>query len=201
MDEIIEILKDKPELLTKFNDIVKTSGENVKQITFLESEAKKAFEARDKAKRELLESGGNDALKAEVENLKKLLDGSKEEIEAVKAESEATLNKMRMRDMVKAAGIEAQNDDALNAVVELALDGVKYEDGFVWQNEDGTTRYNEENKPYSVVDRINELREGDKSYLFKPQQGGGAGSGNTPDVKADDKPAGINEILNAGLSY
>ena len=202
MDEILELLKDKPELLTKFNDIVKTSEENVKQISFLESEAKKAFEARDKAKRELLESGGDEALKAEIDNLKGLLEGSKEEIDAVKAESAATLNKMRMRDVIKQSGIDAQNDDALNAIVDLALDGVDYDDGFVWKNEDGTTRYNEAKKPYSVIDRVNELRGGDKSYLFKPQQGGGGGgAGNTPDVKAEDKPKGISAILDAGLKY
>ena len=146
-----------------------------------------------------LETGLTDEeAKAEIANLKSLLDGAEGEKSQLQADHTTAMNSMRMRDLLRESGVKAQNSDAMEALTNIMLDGVAYEDGFKWVNEDGTTKYNESNKQYGVIDRVNELKEGSKSYLFAPSKGGGGGE--TPPSATDEKPS-INDVLNAGLTY
>jgi len=176
-----------------------TNATLVERVTQLESintdlaEQKKLFKAK------LQDGLSDDEAKAEIANLKSLLEGAQGEQESLRSEHNNQINSMRMRDVLREAGVNAQNGDAMDALSSLVLDGASYEDGFVWKNEDGSTVYNEANKPYGVIDRVNELKDSNKSYLFKATTGGGGGGDTqTPPV---DKKTSINDIINAGLTY
>ena len=195
---LAEFIKDQPELIKELEELNSTNKEGAERVNFLEREAKDAYKARDEAKAKLLDNGSDEAQKAEIANLKEVIANSEAELNGVRSESEATLNAMRMSNAISAAGVDAQNSDALEAITSLVLDGATYDDGFTWQNDDGTTRHNEANKPYGIIDKINEIKDGSKSYLFKTN-GGGGGSGEPP--KTEEKPGGISAIIDAGLTY
>ncbi len=176
-----------------------TNTQLVERVTQLESinvdlvEQKKLFKAK-------LEDGlSDDEAKAEITNLKSLLEGAQGEQDSLRSEHTNQLNGMRMRDVLRDAGVKAQNSDAMEALSSLVLDGASYEDGFVWKSEDGATRYNSDNKPYGVIDRVNELRDGNKSYLFEAKTGGGGG--NPPPATPTNDKTDINSIINAGLTF
>ena len=146
-----------------------------------------------------LEEGLSDAeAKAEIDNLRALLDGTEAEKAELQSTHSAQINAMRMKDALRGLGVNAQNNDAFDNISNLVLDGATFDDGFKWVGEDGATKYNTENKPYSIQDRINELKESEKSYLFAPAKGGGGG--NPAPSTADEKPS-INSIIDAGLKY
>ena len=176
-----------------------TNAELVNRVNQLESINTDLVDQKKELKQKLQDGVTDDEAKAEIDNLKTLLSQVEEERNTLTSDYDKQINTMRMRDVLKEAGVEAQNSDAMEALSNLVLDGASYEDGFVWKNDDGSTRYNDEKKPYSVVDKVNELKEGSKSYLFAPTKGGGGGTTPPPD-NTDSKPD-INSILNAGLTY
>lgn len=153
-----------------------TNEELVTRVNQLEVINKDLTVQRKELNDKLQDGLTDDEAKAEITNLKALLSGVEDEKTQQTAEFDTKINSMRMRDVLREAGVEAQNSDAMESLSALMLDGVSYDDGFKWANEDGTTRYNEAKKPYGVIDRVNELKEGDKGYLFKPVTGGGGGA-------------------------
>ena len=159
-DEEIQALKD-------------TNTQLVSRVTQLESINTDLVDQKKDLKEKLQTGLTDDEAKAEIQSLKSLLEGVESEKATAQSEFNSTLNSMRMKDVLREAGVNAQNSDALEALSSLVLDGASYEDGFNYKNEDGSTVYNSENKPYGVIDKVNELREGDKSYLFAPSKGGG----------------------------
>ena len=176
-----------------------TNDSLVARVNQLESINTDLVDQKKQLKQKLEDGSTDEELKAELNNYKQQL----EQVEADKAEITANyrgeLNTLNMVNALKEAGIEAQNNDALSAIANLALDGAEYKDGsFMYANDDGTTKFNEANKSYGIIDRVNELKGGDKSYLFAPIQGGGGVNKTsvTPDKKTD-----INAIINAGLKY
>ena len=184
-DEEIQALKD-------------TNTQLVSRVTQLESINTDLVDQKKDLKEKLQTGLTDDEAKAEIQSLKSLLEGVESEKATAQSEFNSTLNSMRMKDVLREAGVNAQNSDALEALSSLVLDGASYEDGFNYKNDDGSTVYNSENKPYGVIDKVNELREGDKSYLFAPTAGGG-GTSKAP--APTETKTGINEILNASLTY
>jgi len=174
-----------------------TNNDLVERVNQLESINVDLVAQKKEFKQKLEEGLTDEDAKTEINSLKNLLAGVEDERNGLIAEHSKQVNGMRMKDLLRESGIKAQNSDALEALSGLVLDGSTYEDGFTWKNEDGSTRYNEDKKPYGVIDRVNELREGDKSYLFQPITGGGAAETIST---APSKPS-INDIINAGLKY
>ena len=149
-------------------------------------------------KQKLQDGLTDDDAKAEIANLKGLLEATEGEKSQLQTEHIGAMNSMRMRDVLREAGVKAQNADALDVIASQMLDGVTYEDGFKWVNDDGSTRYNEANKPYGVIDRVNELKGGDKSYLFAEAKGGGGGAVDAP---AEPQTKDIAEYVRDNYSY
>ena len=174
-----------------------TNSQLVERVQQLESINTDLKTQKIELKQKLQDGLTDDEAKAEIANLKTLLDNSQGEREQLETTHKGEVNAMRMRGVLRDANVNAQNSDAMEALSALVLDGASYEDGFVWKNEDGSTRYNGSDKPYGVIDRVNELKEGDKSYLFAPVKGGGGG--NPP--PAEETKTDINSVLNAGLTY
>ncbi len=175
-----------------------TNEELVARVNQLESINTDLVGQKKDLKQQLQDGMTDTEAKAEIDNLKALLEGAEGERSELETQHTGQINGMRMKDLLREAGIKAQNDDAMGALSSLMLEGVSYDEGFKWLNEDGTTRYNEAKKPYGIIDRVNELKDGDKSYLFAPVTGGGSGD-KTP-VAPDTKP-NINDVINAGLTY
>ena len=186
------------EALAKIDTLSKTNEDLVSRVGTLEIANTDLIQERKDLKDKLKAGSNDEQLKAELDNYKSKLDEVTKANDTLKADYDKDLNSLRMTGMLKDMGIETHNTDALNSVAELALSEATYQDGaFVYLNEDGTTRFNEANNAYSVLDKVNELKEGDKSYLFKQPKGGGAGDKPaTPDAKPD-----INDIINRGLKY
>jgi len=175
-----------------------TNKELVAKVGFLEKDLSKAIIKRDEAKQALADNTGDDELRKELDNYKEQLS----QVEQDKAEIESSFtSKLAQRDMLSQLnelGVKAHNADALQAIADLTLSDAKYEDGsFAYLKEDGTTRFSDADKPFSIQDRVNELRESDKAYLFVPATGGGA----TDTITAPTPNNDINSILDAGLKY
>jgi chromosome segregation ATPase len=175
-----------------------TNKELVDKVGFLEKDLSKAIAKRDEAKQALADNTGDEELRKELDNYKEQLS----QVEQDKADIESTFtHKLAQRDMISQLnelGVKAHNMDALNAIAELTLSDAKYEDGsFKYLKDDGTTKFSDTDKEYSIQDKINELKEGDKSYLFKQATGGGASDTTTAPPPSND----INSILDANLKY
>jgi seryl-tRNA synthetase len=161
------------ELQAKVEELQATNAQLVESIGKLETANKDLVEQRQQLKEKLKEGANDEELKKELDSYKKQL----EKVEAEKSEIEQSytqkLSKMQIKQMLKEAGVKAHNDDAFESIAELALDGAKYDGGaFVYTDEEGKTLFNEANKPYSVLDKVNELRDSEKSYLFVQDTGG-----------------------------
>ena len=160
----------------------------VERVNQLESINIDLVDQKKELKQKLTDGATDEQLKLELDNYKQKLSEIEEEANSKQATYQAEISKLHMVQMLKSQGVTAHNDDAFNAIAELALDGAEFKDGaFVYPNEDGTTKFNEANEAYSVLDKVNELRSGDKSYFFKQDTGGGGGDTTPPPSKpADD---------------
>ena len=179
------------------SNYIETNNSNVERINSLER-VNKDLENQRATWRQTVRDVAPEEAKKEIDNLKTQLNGALEERNKIKTDYETELNELRISSVLNSLGVETHNSDSFKNIGKLALDGAIYKDGdFVYLNEDGTTRYNTEKKPYSVLVRINELKESDKGYLFVQPKGGGYKE-NTPPKPS--KP-NINDIINRGLTY
>ena len=175
-----------------------TNKELVGRVSQLESINISLVDQKKELKQKLEDGSTDEALKAELTNYKEQLS----QVEQDKADIESTFtSKLAQRDMLSQLnelGVKAHNSDALNAIADLTLSDAKYEDGsFAYLKEDGTTRFSDADKPFSIQDRVNELKESDKAYLFVQATGGGATDTTTAPTPNND----INSIVNASLKY
>lgn len=169
------------EFLTGFVD---TNTANVEKINSLERVNADLVAQRSEWRKNVRDMAPEHAQK-EIENLTNQLAEVSTQRDNQRAQYDTELNGLRINALLKEMGIEGQNADALSSIGQLALQGAEYKDGaFVYLNEDGTTRYND-TKPYTVLDKINDLKESEKSYLFKQATGGGfkPSNGNPPPNK------------------
>lgn len=160
------------EEIAQLQETNKTLTQRVNQLESINTD----LVGQKKELKKKLEDGFNDEdMKRELDNYKSQL----EQVEKDKVELQngytKQISSLHMKQMLKDMGVSVHNSDALEAVAELALSEATYKDGgFVFLNKDGTTRFNDANKDYSLNDKINDLKQSDKSYLFKQAIGGGA---------------------------
>ena len=191
-------MMNEEELKAKLAELEETNKSLVESVGKLEKANTDLVSQRTELKEKIKANSGD-------EELKKELDAYKLQLEEVEADKEALVgdftHKLASKDMVQqlsALGVKTHNADALNMVSDLILNDAKYEDGaFKFVTEDNTTRFNDSNKPFNLQDKVNELKESDKSYLFVPSNGGGATDTTTAPAPQTD----INSIINAGLTY
>jgi len=168
-------MMNEEELKAKLAELEETNKSLVESVGKLEKANTDLVSQRTELKEKIKANSGD-------EELKKELDAYKLQLEEVEADKEALVgdftHKLASKDMVQqlsALGVKTHNADALNMVSDLILNDAKYEDGaFKFVTEDNTTRFNDSNKPFNLQDKVNELKESDKSYLFVPSNGGGA---------------------------
>ena len=182
------------EQITELQSTNKSLTERVNQLESINTDL---VDQKKELKQKLADGATDEDMKAELANYKEQLDQVESDKQSLQDGYTKELNGLQMASQLKEMGVEVHNSDAMNAVVELALQDATYKDGgFQFLNDDGTTRFNESNKDYSLQDKINSLKESDKSYLFKQATGGGKEDIPTAPTKPD-----FNDILNAGLKY
>ena len=166
------------EEIQALQDTNKQLTERVNQLESINTD----LVAQKKDLKQKVEDGVTDEdMKAELANYKAQLDQVESDKQSLTDGYTKEMNSMKMASQLKEMGVEVHNTDAMNAVVELTLNEATYKDGgFVFLNEDGTTKFNNANKDFSIQDKINELKGGDKSYLFKASTGGGASEAPSP---------------------
>ena len=172
------------EMEARIKELETNNADLVLGIGKLELANKDLVADRTSLKEKLKDGSGDEALKLELDNYKAKLD----EVEADKAGMENGFKvQLSQRDMLTqlgSLGVKAHNSDALNAITDLVLGDAVYEDGgFKFVNEDGTTKFSQADKPYSIQDKVNELKDSDKGYLFVADTGAG-----TPNNESGSAP-------------
>ena len=160
----------------------------------------------DKLKELLKTAKGDDASKAEIENLTKLIAQKENEYNSNLNDYKAKFtDKLIEVEIAKlGAGNDVVNDRALQLVIESLKDGATIDNGnIVYRDANGTTIRNGSGQPLSISEKMAQFKaDVNNSFLFKSTSNGGGGTppngsgGNgSKTVKVDDdKQARINAI-------
>ena len=147
---------------------------------------------------------GDEAITAELENVKSLLANAENEKNGITSDYESKIQKMALDNEIAQSGVGASfaNDSMYKLGLNLIKDGATYENGsIVYKNSDGTTAYNGSN-PMGIKDKIESLKS-DANYagLFKPETNNGGG-GTPPNQTPSSTPAtqgmSSTEMMKAG---
>ena len=192
----------------KFNEAVQTRDKaksKLKDISGLFGVDSEEL-TTDKLKELLKTAKGDDASKAEIENLTKLIAQKENEYTSSLNDYKAKFtDKLIEVEIAKlGAGNDVANDKALQIVIESLKDGATIENGYiVYRDANGTTIRNGSGQPLSIAEKMAQFKSDiSNSFLFKKTTNGGGGilpSGNggnsSKSVKVDDdKQARINAI-------
>lgn len=160
----------------------------------------------DKLKELIKTAKADDASKAEIANLQKLLADKEAEYSDKLTQSESRFrDKLIEVEIAKlGAGNDVVNDRALQLVIESLKDGATIDNGnIVYRDANGTTIRNGSGQPLSIAEKMAQFKaDVNNSFLFKSTSNGGGGTppngsgGNgSKTVKVDDdKQARINAI-------
>lgn len=220
---------DNAEALALIDTIEGTSNENVQKINDLETTVEAVKQTRDQYKAgnalvkqvlgvdqvnedtikeaiKALKGGkGDDANKAEIDNLKKLLKETADERDNLKKDYEGKLQSMALDNALANAGLGANvaNEAMYGIVADLVKKGAVLDgDQIVYKNEDGSTIYGDDKQPLNIQTKMDQLKN-DPSYagLFKVDVV--AGSGTPPrqggaNITADTKEMSPSQKMAAG---
>lgn len=176
-----------------------TNKELTERVNQLESINTSLVDQKKELKQKLDDGITDEDMKKELDNYKEQLALVESDKKTMASEYSKELNGLHMNQQLKELGVNTHNGDAMAEVSKLVQEDATFKNGgFVFLNEDGTTKFNDANKDFSIQDKINELKGSDKSYLFKADTGGGA-KDDIPNA-APTKPS-FNDMLNAGLKY
>ena len=161
----------------------------------------------DKLKELIKTAKADDASKAEIANLQKLLADKEAEYSDKLTQSESRFrDKLIEVEIAKlGAGNDVVNDRALQLVIESLKDGATIDNGnIVYRDANGTTiRNSNTGQPLSIAEKMAQFKaDVNNSFLFKTTSNGGGGTppngnggNNSKTVKVDDdKQARINAI-------
>lgn len=160
----------------------------------------------DKLKELLKTAKGDDASKAEIDNLTKLIAQKENEYTSRLNDYKAKFtDKLIEVEIAKlGAGNDVVNERALQLVIESLKNGATIDDGnIVYRDANGATLRNGTGQPLSIAEKMAQFKaDQSNSFLFKATSNGGGGtppSGNggngSKTVKVDDdKQARINAI-------
>lgn len=209
LQELKALLGDNEEAIKHYEEAVGTQEELTKRLNFLETDAKKAFTARDELKNQLktvkeklgLEDITDEALEkvlkgrksddAEVNNLKSMLEKATKEREEIESGYKSKLSEFVLKSELTKTGLaqKAINGEMYGILESLALKGAKTDENgvIIFTNEDGSTKY-VNGKPMTLADRVAEL-ENSEAYapMFKPNGKGGTGAGRSGGANGSKK--------------
>lgn len=131
--------------------------------------------------KELMKSGkGDDASKAEIENLTKLLKAKDDEITEKLSEAETRFRDKVIETEIAKIGLTSNvvNEKALGLVIQALKDGATIEDGeIIYRGSDGAILRNGNGRPFTVSEKMAQFQSDPaNAFLFKATTGGGGGS-------------------------
>lgn len=215
------LVSDNPEALKLIDAAEQSATKNVQTINDLETTVAAVKQTRDQYKsgnalvksilgvdavneetikealKTLKGSGkGDEASKAEIENLQKLLKEAEDERTNLTQDYEGQLQSMALEQAIAGSGIagSAANEEMFEILTTLVKTGATFEDSkVVYKNEDGSTIYGEDKQPLDIAGKVGQLK-ANPSYagMFKVDVNPGTG---TP-----AKAGGVNNPGNAGMS-
>lgn len=134
----------------------------------------------DKLKELIKTAKGDDASKAEIDNLQKLLQQKEGEFTQKLSDYEAKFrDKLIEVNIAKlGAGNDVVNDRALQLVIDSLKDGATIDNGeIVYRDANGATVRNASGQPLTVAEKMAQFKaDANNSFLFKPTSTGGGGS-------------------------
>lgn len=221
LENVIAALGDNPELVAEVNKMSEVNTSNVSRIGQLEGDLNTAISKRQNIKElvrthlglsEISEdtlasfaSNADEGLKLDNQTLQDKLMELQGSYDGLGASHEAEISEMILKDTLRGLGISdrVQNDRAFSELTKLVLNGASREGAVFTFKEDGKTVFGNGGQPINVEDRINQLQEGEYSYLFKQTKGGGGGQGQAPaNTKTQTKlQSAISSTLASMKSY
>ena len=210
-DKLKELVGDNSEALAEIENAQKAVQESTSTINKLEktkndllSEVKRFKDGNSLVKSELgLDEVNADTIKealskfkkndnAEVQNLQKQLQSVTNDYDGKLKEATSKLNGFVMESALSQTGLaqKAANAKAYEALKNDVLSGATLDGGnIVFKNEDGTTRYGNNGKPYGLSDRVAEIEASeDYAPFLKATNKGGSGTppNQTPNAAQQD---------------
>ncbi len=215
LEQIIEALDGKAELIDEVNSIYGNNNANVERIGTLENELSDAVGRRKTLHAlvskvtgltELSESNlsnfaanADDSLKLDNETLQGKLAELTNSYDGLESKHETEISQMILKDTLRGLGIgnRIQNDVAFSELTKLVMNGATREGANFTFKADGKTLFGDGGKPLNVEDRVSQLQEGDYSYLFKPVSGAGGGQEVALPPKQQNKlQSAVSSVLN-----
>lgn len=222
------------EVKASLNEFRPTFEATVSELKAYEGKFSEAVQTRDKAKARLKEFGEaiginsdelsadkvrelltnakkDDASKAEIDNLTKLLQSKEAEYTQKTTEFDSRYKNMVIENEIAklGAGSDVVNDKALGLVIQALKDGATIEEGsIVYRDANGATLRNGAGRPLTISERMAEFKADEaNAFLFKATSNGGGGSagnngggGNNGKIPLDgDKQSRLNAITNKFL--
>ncbi len=175
-----------------------TNQELADRVNQLESINISLVDQKKELKQKLEDGFSDEDMKKELTNYKNQLELVESDKNEADAQHNKEMSKLSMMGMLRDLNVKGQSKEALEKIAEMALDGAEYKDGAIrYLNEDSTTRFNEDTKKdFSIMDKVNEIKDSGNSFYFAQATGGGATDAPTAPTKA-----GIGDIIDAGLTY
>lgn len=218
-EKLREFVGDNSEALKLIDTIEGTTSDNVQKINDLETKVAAVTETRDRYKsgnalvksilgvdtvneetikeaiKSLQGNKGDDQSKAEIDNLKGLLEAVKGEKDTLKSEYEGKLHSMALDNALANAGLGANvaNEAMYKIVADIVREGAVFEDGQIrYKTSDGATVYGKDKTPLTLESKIEHLKS-DPNYLnlFKADVAGGTGTPTTTGGNGADKTEGL----------
>ncbi len=188
-----EIINSRKNQDTKYKEMLKLLG--VEELT---PEAVENFKKTGK--------GGDEALNAEIDNLKGLLERSTNESNTITSDYESKLQSMALKNALANAGLGANvaNKAMYKIVADLVSENAVFENDTVVYKKGDTTVYGQDNKPLTLEGKISQLKS-DENYsgLFKVDIKPGGGTPPNQKIPGGGGPkdtVGMNatEMMKAG---
>ena len=190
----INELETTVEAVKQTRDQYKSGNALVKSVLGVDAVNQETIE---EAIKKLKGSGkGDDASKAEIDNLKQLLKEATDERENLEKDYQGKLQSMALEQEIAGSGIagSAANEEMFKILTNLVKAGASIEgDKVVYKNEDGSTVYGENSQPLDIAGKVEQLKT-NPAYagMFKSDVKPGGG---TP-----PKPGGVQNPGGEGMS-
>ena len=197
LENVLTALGDNSNAVAELKTFIETNQTNVDRIGTLETNLNDAVDRRKELHARVSKATGltdltedalnsfaknaDEGLKADNETLQANLLKLQGDYDGLGSTHESEISEMILKDTLRGLGVAdmVQNDRAFKELTKLVLDGAVRE-GSVFTFKDGDKTIFNGGRPVNIEDRLQTLREGDFSYLFKPSKGGGGGQGEAP---------------------
>ena len=202
-EKLLETVGDDQELKTFIEGVQSTQKDNVSTINKLETSLEEVKQTRDRYKQgnslikdklglenineeslgayldSIKKNTGEESLKVEIENLKRLLETANKDKQSLTNDYEAKIQDMGLTNSLRDLGIGglASSPRTEQDILRELKSGAVFEDGNIIYKKDGKTEYGTDGKPLDPKSKLAQLQASEefKPY-FKPDVKSGSGT-------------------------